>query len=581
MDPVTSPLPPARVGLALAAFALATCALSCGPTQVGTVGDAETGAPTVGTDGSDGSDGSDGTSGDDDGVEVLPGGRATAVLSPPAGTFVGSVDVEVTSSSGSGVVMACVTEPARGCTPEPLTGTLSLDRSAVVLTQVDNGAIRGDVEAWSYVQVEPELADFDSNLPVMVAWTDATFDALVENTAVGLTVIAPDGDRAALLGPAADSARARLRVRGSSSASLDKKNFDLELWSAVGEDDRPAPLLDLPAEADWVMHAPSYFDDALVRNALGYQLSRDIGQYAPRTAFFELFVATRGRPVSAGAYAGVYVLVEEIEGGADRVDVASLDPDDLTAPDITGGYVFKRDRSGSSAEELWVGSGDGAFIFAAPIVPVDPEIDDLASAQVAYLASEIDSLGRALAAGGVDPASGRAVEDLADIDAFIDLHILNALFKNPDAFRLSAYFHKDREGPIRAGPLWDLDRTAGSIDSRARDPYHWDATNFTADTTPLFTYGWYGALFADAAFRDRYWARWQELLAGPLALDAILAHIDAMEAQLAEAGPRNAERWGAAPLSDEMDALRAWFVARHAWIAACIDTAEDPRTCAG
>ena len=559
---------------------VAACAasLSCAPAQVGAVGDAETGAPVVGADGSDGADG---TSGADDGVEELPTGRAHALVSPPAGTFVGAVDVVVSSSTGEGTVMACVSNPDRSCSLEVVTGPVALTGSAVLLTQIVGDAVDGEIEAWSFVEIEPELADFDSNLPVMVAWTDDRFDDLWENTAVGLTVIPPDGDRAALLGPAIDSARARIRIRGSSSSSLDKKNFDLEMWSATGDDDRDVALLDLPAEADWVLHAPSYFDDALVRNALGYQLSRDVGRYAPRTAFFELFVATRGQPVSAGDYQGVYVLVEEIEGGGDRVDVAKLDAEDLTAPDITGGYVFKRDRSASSAEELWVGDADGAFYFGAPIVPVDPEIGDLASAQVAYLSDEIDALGRALAAGGVDPASGRSVDALADVDAFIDLHILNALFKNPDAFRLSGYFHKDREGPIQAGPLWDLDRTAGSIDSRARDPLYWDATNFTTDTTPLFTYGWYGGFFADDDFRARYWARWLELLAGPLALDAILAHIDAMEAQLAEAGVRNAERWGAAPLSDELDALRAWFVARHGWISACIAAAEDPRTCAG
>ena len=271
-----------------------------------------------------------------------------------------------------------------------------------------------------------------------------------------------------------------------------------------------------------------------------------------------------------------------IERGEDRVDVARLDADDVAEPEVTGGYVFKRDRSGSSAEEIWAGDPGGVFDFRAPIVPVDPEMTDLEDAQRAYLTDTIDALGRALASSDrVDPTTGLAVADLIDEGSFIDHHILNALVKNPDAFRLSGYFHKDREGPIHAGPLWDLDRTAGSIDSRAQDPYYWDATNITTDTTPLFTYGWYAPLFADVGFRARYWARWSELLEGPMAADAVQARIDAMAAELAEAGPRNHARWGAGSFEGEIDALSLWMSRRIDWISSCIETAADPRTCRG
>ena len=159
--------------------------------------------------------------------------------------------------------------------------------------------------------------------------------------------------------------------------------------------------------------------------------------------------------------------------------------------------------------------------------------------------------------------------------------MVRSVVKNPDAFRLSGYFYKDREQPVFAGPIWDLDRTAGSIDSRARDPYRWDATNETSDTTPLFTFGWYAAMFDDSAFRNLYWARWQTLLAGPLAPATVTARLDEMRVELSEAGPRNNTRWGAPDWNSEMDALRAWYVARLTWIDTCIDLHDDPRVCAG
>lgn len=543
--------------------------------------DADTAGPDDGQDDDSATPEPDDTGHEDDDPDVIPGSIGTPAASPPGGAFVDALTVQLTSDRDDGVLLACVADPDRSCELEPSDGSLTLRGSGVVHARVDVGGIAGAPLAWTFVEVSEDVADFSSNLPVMIAWTAQPRPNLEANTPVGLAVFEPDGDRTALVA-ATSSGRARLRIRGSSSASLDKKNYDLELWAADSEDDRPEPLLGLPEDADWVLHAPSYWDDALIRNALGYALSNDIGRYAPRTRFFELFLADGSGTVSLSDYAGLYVLVEEIERGSDRVDVARLGPEDTEGTAVTGGYVFKRDRSDESDTEIWAGEAGGAFRFSVPIVPVDPESDKLADEQVDYLWDELDSFARALAAtDGVDPTTGRPFEDIADLESFIDLHILNVLFKNPDAFRLSAYYHKDREGPVVAGPLWDLDRTAGSRDARALDPLHWDASNETTDTTPVFTYGWQGGLFAHEAVRAAYFARWQELLAGPLSNASIQARIDAMAAELAEAGPRNEARWGSRDFEGEVDGVRTWFAARTAWIDACITTTSDPRDCAG
>jgi len=514
-------------------------------------------------------------------VETVPPGTAMPQLSPPAGLFADSLTVSLSSSADIGETYACVGVPSSTCTLEPAS-SLTLDGPGVVYARVDIDGIPGPLTATPYVKVNAEVLTFSSNLPVMVAWSNEARDDLWTNSPmVLLTFDSPDG-RTTLDGPAELSSRMRLRIRGSSSSGLSKKNYDMELWRADSSEDQPASMFDMPADADWVLHGPSYFDDALIRNALGYQLSRDMERYAPRTAFSEMFLLTSARTLTLSDYVGMYSVTEEIERGSDRVNVARLDEDDTVWPEVSGGYVFKRDREGESGEGIWAGDGGGAFQFWDPIVPVDPEAADLEREQEAYLEAELNALGYALAAtDGADPASGRAWQDIVDVDSFIDHHILAVLVKNPDAFRLSGYFHKDREAPIVAGPIWDLDRTAGSIDSRARDPYRWDATNETSDTTPIFTYGWYGPMFADPDFRVRYWARWQELLDGPLAPAAVQAHIDAMAAELSEAGPRNNTRWSAPSWNGEISHISDWYAARLSWIATCIDTLDDPRTCAG
>lgn len=522
--------------------------------------------------------GDDGGGGD--GGETLPSATLVPVFSQDGGTFVDELTITFASEDGLGEVYLCAADPGDFCEPGSQEEQIRISRSAIVHAQVVHEGVGGARVARSFHEIDEDLEDWDSDLPLMVFWTDAGGDALWENTPMGLTVLEPGSDgRTSLVGEASDSGRARLRIRGSSSSGLDKKAYDMELWDPDDDGDRNEPLLGLPSNADWVLYAPFYWDDALVRNPLAYQLSRDIDRYAPRTRFVEVFLTARDRPLRAGDYQGVYVLTEEIERDEDRVDVKRLDPDDVDAERITGGYIFKRDRAGEGDFEIRSGDADGVIDFRQPIIMVDPESEDMADAQLDYLEEELEQLGWAVV-DGVSP-DGRRYDDILDVGSFIDHHIINIYFKNPDALRLSGYFHKDRGEKIHAGPVWDFDRTAGSIDSRAQDPLHWDATNFTGDTTDMFDYGWYGPLFEDPVFRARYWARMESLLEDELSLDNTLAHIDAMASELDEAGERNTERWGVPEFEGEVEALRDWFRARHGWMLDCVQSSADPRTCAG
>jgi hypothetical protein len=519
---------------------------------------------------------------DTGGSEHIPSSRAAPLFDPPPGGFVGEVAVSITSAAGEGVVLACTTTPSQPCTPAPVGGPLTLTDSTILIAQVDTDWATGDPVAASYVEISPEIADFSSNLPVLVFWTDAFAPASTMPVALGLDLFEPGQGRSHLTDPATEAGRARLHTRGRSTAGVPKPSYDLELWQPDSEADRPVALLGMPADGDWILQAPYYYDESLIRNALGFALSNRIGRYAPRTRFAEVFVAGRGEAVHSGHYLGVYAVTEEIERGPDRIDVAPIGPEDIAEPEVTGGYVFKRDRLGDGEVGMNVGLAGGAFSFLDPLVWVDPAEDEVVPAQVAYLGGVVDELAWALVQPDfTNPTTGRHYSEIIDVDAWIDHHILNVLIKNPDAFRLSGYLSKDREGPIVAGPLWDLDRTAGGNDSRCQDPTWWDAVNLTADTTPFFSWAWYGALFEDPAFRERYWARWNDLLAGDLALDAVLGEIDALAEPLPEAAARNSEVWAAPEFPGQVEALKQWFRARHAWIQACLERGGDPRECRG
>lgn len=526
----------------------------------------------------------------DTGVEDIgdnPAARTPVVtFDPPAGTFVDAVEVTVTVEPD--VTTWYTTDGSDPREGRLLSGTIALDRSSELRVYAMNGT-RETFATASYLALDAEAATFTSNLPLVILWADRELPEPNDDyEPIALQIHAVEAGRTALLGAATDAGRAAVKVRGSSTAYEPKRSYALELRGADDDDDEARPLLDMPADSDWVLYAPLTFDPALMRNALMYRLSRDIGRYASRTRFVEVFEAERGGTVRGDGYVGVYTLIERLTRSEDRVDVAKLGPGDVAPPEVTGGYIFKRDRTGDDESGFWAGDGGGVFSFTEPLVNVYPQENAIARAQAAYLYDAVDAFANALAEpGGIGP-DGLSYEDHADVASFVDHHLLNLYAKNPDALRLSAYMQKDREAPIVAGPIWDFDRAMGAAnDDRAADPTWWDATNQTWDTTDMWDYGWYGGLYAHAAYRQAYWARALELFAEELPVAHVHGVIDEMAAELEEAADRNFAVWSDyGPRGGSFDAevrrLKDWFAARNAWMLACLDAYPDaPETCRG
>ena len=94
-----------------------------------------------------------------------------------------------------------------------------------------------------------------------------------------------------------------IEKRGNSSQDQEKPPYRFETVTDDGNNNN-VQLLGLPEENDWVLYAP-WSDKSLIRNVLIYELSNDMGRYAPRTRFIELYINE--------AYKGVYVLMEKIK----------------------------------------------------------------------------------------------------------------------------------------------------------------------------------------------------------------------------------------------------------------------------
>jgi hypothetical protein len=424
--------------------------------------------------------------------------------------------------------------------------------------------------AGSYVELAEDVADFSSNLPLLIVHTldgpaplrsqDHHLPGVFQTHRVGAS------GRARLQGAAAEQARVGFKIRGRRSRNHDKTSFSLEVRNHQDDgDNEQAAMLDLPAQSDWVLFAPYLIDRAMIRNALIYQLSNAIGRYAARTRFVEMFLAQEGQPVGASHYLGVYAVTEALKRDRNRVPIERLDIAQTELPAISGGYLLRADEP-ERGEVRFL-----AVNYPRHMVLRYPRRENLNTEQQQYIGEYLNACGRAAgAADRVDSETGQSLYDLIDRASFIDIHILNLLAKNVDAWRLSSYFHKRRNAKLMAGPIWDCDRCMGAYDVNVADPSGWQPTGGSVN---FFTYGWWNGLFSDPVFEEQYWSRMEELLSGPLDTPAVLETVDRLAESLDEAAARDAKRWPMAPPADgsyrkEIENLRNWLSARIAWAKA-------------
>ena len=92
---------------------------------------------------------------------------------------------------------------------------------------------------------------------------------------------------------------------------------------------RPERLpLGLPSNDDWVLYYPdpgALRDSTLLANTFIYELSRRLGRYAPRFRFVEVFLNENGGDLTLADRQGVYVLMEKISRGTERLDFTSAE----------------------------------------------------------------------------------------------------------------------------------------------------------------------------------------------------------------------------------------------------------------
>ena len=348
--------------------------------------------------------------------------------------------------------------------------------------------------------------------------------------------------------------RIGIECRGSTSQGHNKKPYGFETRLDDDITNNNVSLLGLPAENDWVLNAmndePSY-----VRDCLSYYLASQLGHYAPRTKYCEVIVN--------GDYRGLYFLTEKIKIDKDRVNISPMDSTDNQYPNVSGGYIIKADKLTGGDVPAWITAAydywqDVAYIYHAP----KPE--EITFEQENYIQAYFDTLQAVVAAHNPNVSHGYPA--YIDIPSFVDFMIMGELSSNVDIYQFSTFFHKDRNGKFRAGPVWDFNLTYGydfgSVGRSGYDVFQFDNGDNTGSD-------FWHQLYEDDMFICYLIHRWQELTSDgmPLHYDHVIHVMDSLTEQISTANVRDRVRWWSIyNYSEHLNTMKLWLQNRYAWL---------------
>jgi len=320
-----------------------------------------------------------------------------------------------------------------------------------------------------------------------------------------------------------------IEVRGESSQWFEKKSYGFEMWDDLGND-FDTGFLDFPSEEDFILYGP-YSDKSLINNRLAMKLANEMGHYASRTRFVELFINEN--------YEGIYVLMERIKRDKNRINISKLEPKDVSGDKLTGGYIIRIDKGSYDGWSSKFPSLLGQTLFFQFYYP---DQETIIAEQKEYIQLFIDDFENAIASPTFRNEKGKHYTEYINLRSFIDNFIINELSKNVDAYRLSTYLYKDRDskgGKLICG-YWDFNLSFGNADYCSGDiTSGWEYYQCDHGPNPF----WWDKMLQDTLFVNALQCRWSELRSTTLHIDSIFQDIDGFVAEIETAQQRNFDRW--------------------------------------
>lgn len=335
-----------------------------------------------------------------------------------------------------------------------------------------------------------------------------------------------------------------IKVRGQSSAKFPKPGYSIEVRDEKGEG-MDVSLFGLPPADDWVLHGP-YVDKSMMRNALAHWLFRQAGHYSPRTRHFDLYIN--------GVYRGVYVLIEKIKRGKYRVNVSKLKETDISGDDVTGGYIWAFDKTGTNTGGMGFDDVNTEGFSTADglnVIMHYPKKKKLQQQQQAYLKKYLEDLENLFKNGG----NGCGYENYVDMTSALDYVLHEEVTNNSDSYWCSFFLHKPKDskgGKVTLGPAWDFNlamSNGGGIGSTSTDGWQIENPQKQGQGGMMMMGGglkapnWLIGMWKDSLYQSELKKRWAELRSGVWHTKTMDTYLDSMKVYITKAADRNFKRW--------------------------------------
>lgn len=274
-------------------------------------------------------------------------------------------------------------------------------------------------------------------------------------------------------------------------------------------------------------------DATMLHTQTGFHLGKISNlHFTPHFHFADLMLNER--------YFGTYLLGESIDYTNNRTGVES------------NGFIVKIDAS------------NGRTYFKTdnleqPVTIVSPTVFS-GDEDYQFISNYVRSAESALFGSNFTDAT-EGWQRYLDMDSFVDWYLINEIAKNLDGdFGAECYMNMKRDGKLRMGPLWKMERSFGYGDSSTSD--------FVIKNVK-----WYNRLFQDPAFVAKVKERFTYFYNHK---NDILKEIDADVSYLRNAIPENNNKWEVFSGSSaddvrkkyqkEVTTMKSWIEKRMDWL---------------
>ena len=239
-----------------------------------------------------------------------------------------------------------------------------------------------------------------------------------------------------------------IRLRGNSTRKARKQPYRIKF-------DKKQSFFNLEPNKSWVLLA-DYFDQSYIRNYTAFTLadSFDNLNFTPTPHHVALLINDE--------FKGLYLLCEQIDEKKGRTNVdEDFDVEvDKEFPFLAELDFYARNEGITGIDNFYVDAVDNYVEIKYP------ESDERQKTETSdkaydYIYEYINAVFTSLMTGEKVDVSFRdnpvGFEDLVDIDSLVDYYLLNEIMLNPDNSYKSIYLHKDKDGLMQFGPIWDFD----------------------------------------------------------------------------------------------------------------------------